>query len=102
MGLTEDLEAVADPQHRAAAAGELAGILGYTEEELVSVDIIGRRESGFLIKGDNLSGPVADTVRPGAGPRGVSTVVSAEGMSRSASAASASKRSGETEVMSAC
>jgi glyceraldehyde 3-phosphate dehydrogenase len=32
----------------AAASGELAGILGYTTEELVSVDILGRRESGIV------------------------------------------------------
>jgi glyceraldehyde 3-phosphate dehydrogenase/glyceraldehyde-3-phosphate dehydrogenase (NAD(P)) len=32
----------------AAAQGELAGILGYTNEELVSVDILGRRESGIV------------------------------------------------------
>jgi glyceraldehyde 3-phosphate dehydrogenase/glyceraldehyde-3-phosphate dehydrogenase (NAD(P)) len=32
----------------AAADGELAGILGYTREELVSVDIMGRRESGII------------------------------------------------------
>ncbi|MBX3707210.1 MAG: hypothetical protein KF911_11335 [Pseudomonadales bacterium] len=32
----------------AAAGGELSSILGYTEEELVSVDIIGRRESGIV------------------------------------------------------
>jgi glyceraldehyde 3-phosphate dehydrogenase/glyceraldehyde-3-phosphate dehydrogenase (NAD(P)) len=31
-----------------AAAGELRGVLGYTDEELVSVDIMGRRESGIV------------------------------------------------------
>ena len=31
-----------------AASGELAGILGYTTEELVSVDIMGRQESGII------------------------------------------------------
>jgi len=33
---------------RDAAAGRLAGLLGYTDEELVSVDILGRRESGIV------------------------------------------------------
>jgi glyceraldehyde 3-phosphate dehydrogenase/glyceraldehyde-3-phosphate dehydrogenase (NAD(P)) len=31
-----------------AATGELSGVLGYTTEELVSVDILGRRESGIV------------------------------------------------------
>jgi glyceraldehyde-3-phosphate dehydrogenase type I len=31
-----------------AADGELAGILGYTSEELVSIDIMGRQESGIV------------------------------------------------------
>lgn len=34
-----------------AATGPLAGVLGYTEEELVSVDILGRRESGIVHAG---------------------------------------------------
>lgn len=38
-----------------AAAGELSGILGYTTEELVSVDIIGRRESGIVHARSTLS-----------------------------------------------
>jgi glyceraldehyde-3-phosphate dehydrogenase/erythrose-4-phosphate dehydrogenase len=33
---------------RHAAAGVLDGILGYTEEELVSADILGRQESGIV------------------------------------------------------
>jgi glyceraldehyde-3-phosphate dehydrogenase type I len=32
----------------AAATGELEGILGYTKEELVSADILGREESGIV------------------------------------------------------
>jgi glyceraldehyde-3-phosphate dehydrogenase/erythrose-4-phosphate dehydrogenase len=33
---------------RAASVGELAGVLGYSTDELVSVDILGRPESGIV------------------------------------------------------
>ena len=44
--------------------GQVVAFVAAPSRRLVVHRIIGRRESGFLIQGDNLSGPVADTVRP--------------------------------------
>jgi hypothetical protein len=45
--------------------GQVVAFVSPGSQRLVVHRIIGRYESGFLIQGDNLSGPVADTVRPG-------------------------------------
>jgi hypothetical protein len=44
--------------------GQVVAFVSAPSRRLVVHRIIGRHESGFLIQGDNLSGPVADTVRP--------------------------------------
>jgi hypothetical protein len=44
--------------------GQVVAFVSALSRRLVVHRIIGRHDSGFLIRGDNLSGPVADTVRP--------------------------------------
>jgi hypothetical protein len=44
--------------------GQVVAFVSAPSRRLVVHRIIGRQDSGFLIQGDNLSGPVADTVRP--------------------------------------
>ena len=44
--------------------GQVVAFVSALGRRLLVHRIIGRHESGFLIQGDNLSGPVADTVRP--------------------------------------
>jgi hypothetical protein len=49
---------------RNCGIGQVAAFVSALSRRLVVHRIIGRRESGFLIRGDNLSGPVVDVVRP--------------------------------------
>ena len=49
---------------RDCGIGQIVAFVSALSRRLFVHRIIGRRESGFLIKGDNLSGPLADTVRP--------------------------------------
>jgi hypothetical protein len=44
--------------------GQIVAFESALSRRLVVHRIVGRRESGFLIQGDNLSGPVVDVVRP--------------------------------------
>ncbi len=44
--------------------GQVVAFVSAPSPRLVVHRIIGRRESGFLIRGDNLSGPVTETIRP--------------------------------------
>ncbi len=44
--------------------GQVVAFVSALSQRLVVHRIIGRRESGFLIHGDNLSGPVAEIIRP--------------------------------------
>ena len=49
---------------RRCDVGQVVAYVAALSRRLLVHRIIGRHESGFLIQGDNLSGPVADTVRP--------------------------------------
>ena len=49
---------------RRCDVGQVVAYVAALSRRLLVHRIIGRHESGFLIQGDNLSGPVADPVRP--------------------------------------
>ena len=48
---------------RNCEVGRVVAFVSAPGRRLVVHRIVGRRESGFLIQGDNLSGPVVDTIR---------------------------------------
>ena len=53
-----------EPVVRACGIGQVVAFVAPENQRLVVHRIIGRHESRFLIQGDNLSGLVADAVRP--------------------------------------